>query len=174
MPRMLLNLVAAVGNWVFSRRLWRIRCYFCLSAPPPSCQFCLIARFPLSLSFPVPCRALCYLSLNMGNKALKDADEALKLDPNCGVAHVRCATPHNTIPYILHVHIQLSIPAPAHARPYPIAHPIPRYRGGIIQGRISASQILCEIFVRKLFDAFKHGYTSRCAFGHLYHARGFR
>uniref|UniRef100_A0A7S1NK44 Protein O-GlcNAc transferase n=1 Tax=Eutreptiella gymnastica TaxID=73025 RepID=A0A7S1NK44_9EUGL len=36
-------------------------------------------------------RAQCYLQLNMGNKAMKDADEALKLDPDCTLATLRKA-----------------------------------------------------------------------------------
>ena len=45
--------------------------------------------------------------------------------------------------------------------------------GGIMQGRISVSQILCKIFVRNLFGVFKdlQGYTLRCALAHLYHAK---
>ena len=46
-----------------------------------------------------------------------------------------------------------------------------RGRGGGIQGRISVSQILCDIFVRNLFGVFKD--PPGCAFAHLYHARGF-
>ena len=38
--------------------------------------------------------------------------------------------------------------------------------GGVMHGRISVPQILCEIFVHNLFSVHKdlHGYTSDCAF----------
>ena len=47
--------------------------------------------------------------------------------------------------------------------------------GGVIQGRSSVSQILCEIAVHNLFGVFKdlHGYMLGSAFAHLYHVRGF-
>ena len=49
------------------------------------------------------------------------------------------------------------------------------WAGGVIQRRISVSQILCEVFVRNLFGAFKdlHEYVLDCAFAHLYYAKGF-
>ena len=47
--------------------------------------------------------------------------------------------------------------------------------GRITQGRPYVSQMLCEIFVRNLFDVFKdlQRYMLGCAFVHLYPARGF-
>ena len=47
--------------------------------------------------------------------------------------------------------------------------------GGVIQGRISVSQILCEIFVGNLFGVLKDldRYTLGCAFAHLHYAKGF-
>ena len=52
---------------------------------------------------------------------------------------------------------------------------MPYREGGITQGRISVSQILCENFVRNLFGVFKglHGYTLGCAFAHVHHDEGF-
>ena len=52
---------------------------------------------------------------------------------------------------------------------------VPGGGGGSTQGRVPASQILCEIFVRDLFGVFAdlRGYTLGSAFAHLYRARGF-
>ena len=46
--------------------------------------------------------------------------------------------------------------------------------GRVTQGRISGSQILCEVFLRNLFGVFKdlHGCMLGCAFAHSCHARG--
>ena len=57
--------------------------------------------------------------------------------------------------------------------PPPTHTPYSRGGGGILPGRTSVSQILCEIFVRNLFGAFKDlhrypgGYMLGCAFAHL-------
>ena len=50
-----------------------------------------------------------------------------------------------------------------------------RGEGRIIEGRVSVSQILCDIVVRTLFGGYKdlHGYALGCVFARLYHAKGF-